>query len=204
MDLKKLEELIRSCRKCPLHKNRTNAVPGEGGFKKRILLVGEAPGRNEDIQGRPFVGAAGKLLDSLLGEVGLSREDVYITNIIKCRPPNNRDPTDEEIHACTPYLNQQVELLNPRIIMTLGRFSWAWAAERFGLEYRKLTDVRGKVFRVSTLLGRFSVIPTFHPAAALRRRELTDLIRDDFLTLREELSYYEGASSEEGRDPKTS
>ena len=182
--LKEIEEKIRNCTKCPLHKTRTNPVPGEGGFEKGILIVGEAPGKNEDLQGRPFVGRAGKLLDDLLSSIGLSRKDVFITNVLKCRPPNNRDPTEEEISACSPYLEAQINALQPKLIVTLGRFAWAWMCEHFGIRYRKLTEAHGKLYTSSTLFGSYRIFPTFHPAAALRRKEILDLLREDFETLK--------------------
>jgi len=184
-ELRKIEEQIRSCTRCPLHEHRTNPVPGEGGFRKGVLFVGEAPGRNEDLQGRPFVGRAGKLLDELLESIGLSREDVYITNVLKCRPPNNRDPKEEEISACSPYLEAQIAALSPKLVVTLGRFAWAWFCERYGIPYRKLTEAHGRLYSSSTLFGSVRVFPTFHPAAALRRREILDLLREDFRTLKE-------------------
>ena len=187
-ELKKIEEEIRQCTRCPLYKTRTNPVPGEGGFKKGIMLVGEAPGRYEDLQGRPFVGRAGQLLDELLSSIGLSREDVYITNVLKCRPPNNRDPTEQEISACSPYLEKQIAILSPRIIVTLGRFAWAWMCERYGIPYRKITEARGKLYTSTTLMETFRIFPTLHPAAALRRKELVDLLYEDFRTLKEILS----------------
>ena len=183
-ELRRIEDEIRVCRKCPLYRTRTNPVPGEGGFKKEILFVGEAPGKNEDLQGRPFVGRAGKLLDELMQSIGLSREDVYITNVLKCRPPNNRDPTDEEIAACSPYLERQIDALNPKLIVTLGRFAWAWMCDHFGIRYRKLTEAHGRLYTGSTLFGAYRVFPTFHPAAALRRKELIDMLREDFNELK--------------------
>ncbi len=183
-EMRRIEEEVHRCVRCPLHKTRTNPVPGEGGFRKGILFIGEAPGKNEDLQGRPFVGRAGKLLDELLSSIGLTREDVYITNVLKCRPPNNRDPTPSEISACSPYLERQIVALSPKLIVTLGRFAWAWTCERFGIPYRKLSDARGKLYISSTLLGTIRVFPTFHPAAALRRKELVDVMREDFQEIR--------------------
>jgi len=124
VDLQEIAEQVRNCRKCDLWKTRKNAVPGEGNPHAEIMFVGEAPGENEDIEGKPFVGAAGKLLTKLITEVlGLKREDVFITNVVKCRPPQNRDPTEEEMTACSPYLRMQIDIIKPKLIVTLGRHS---------------------------------------------------------------------------------
>ncbi len=176
--LKKIENEIRKCKKCPLYRMRKNAVPGEGGHKKKIMFIGEAPGRREDELGRPFVGAAGKFLDELLGEIGLSREDVYITNVVKCRPPNNRDPTDEEISLCSPYLERQIEALKPRIICPLGRFSAKYILEKYGFEMSTISKVQGKIFE-----GEVIIIPMYHPAAALYHQNLKDDLRRSFKVL---------------------
>jgi len=121
--LKSINEEILSCQKCGLYKTRTHAVPGDGNMNADIMFVGEAPGKAEDIQGKPFVGAAGKFLDELLAEIDLKRSDIFITNIVKCRPPNNRDPQDNEISVCWPYLEEQVKLIKPKLIITLGRYA---------------------------------------------------------------------------------
>ncbi len=176
--LEKIEEEIRNCKRCPLHKGRKNAVPGEGGNKKKIMFIGEAPGRREDELGRPFVGAAGKFLDELLSEINLSREDVYITNVVKCRPPNNRDPTDEEIALCSPYLERQIEILKPRIICPLGRFAAKYILEKYGFEMSSISKVQGKIFE-----GEVIIIPMYHPAAALYHQNLKDDLRRSFKVL---------------------
>ncbi len=176
---KNIDDEIRTCQKCPLWKTRTNAVPGEGGFRKKVMFVGEAPGKWEDIKGRPFVGAAGKYLDELLSSIGLSREDVYITNIVKCRPPNNRDPTDEEIHACAPYLEWQIEHMRPRVICPLGRFSAKFILEKFGFSMKSITAAQGKIYR-----GEIIIIPMFHPAAALYHGKWKPELEKAFATLK--------------------
>ncbi|MDQ7030074.1 MAG: uracil-DNA glycosylase [Ardenticatenia bacterium] len=166
-----LEAEIRHCTRCPLHRSRTNAVPGEGPPDAPVLFIGEAPGANEDRLGRPFVGPAGELLEAMLERVGLIRDDVYITNVVKCRPPGNRDPLPEEIKACKPFLARQVRLVAPEVIVTLGRF----AMERW-LPNRRITRVHGRAFRFGSRL----VVPMFHPAAALRRPEWLPLFQEDF------------------------
>jgi len=178
--LDKIEEEIKNCKKCPLHKMRKNPVPGEGGHRKRVMFVGEAPGRREDLLGRPFVGAAGKFLDELLSSIGLTREDVYITNIVKCRPPNNRDPKDSEIAACSPYLDRQISILKPRIICPLGRFAAKYILEKYGFVMDSISKIQGKIYRLDKIL----ILPMYHPAAALYHQYLKDELRKSFNVLR--------------------
>jgi uracil-DNA glycosylase len=168
---------VSACRKCDLHYSRKKAVPGEGPVNSEIMLIGEGPGFYENEQGRPFVGAAGKFLEELLAGIGMKREDVFITNIVKCRPPNNRDPRPEEIEACAgDYLEQQIQAINPKVIVTLGRFSMA----RF-LPDVKISSVHGRPMWVS---GRLYV-PMFHPAAALHQPSLRPSLIADFAGLPE-------------------
>ncbi|MDN5358426.1 MAG: uracil-DNA glycosylase [Candidatus Diapherotrites archaeon] len=185
-ELERIAEEIRQCTRCPLHRTRTNAVPGEGGFAKGIMFIGEAPGRNEDLQGKPFVGKAGQLLNELLDSIGLSRDDVYITNIVKCRPPNNRDPAPEEVKACSPFLERQIQVLGPRIIVTLGRHAWKWVCEHFGVPHESISKAHGNIYRTNTLFyGVITVMPMYHPAAAIYNRELLPVLTQDFLRLKE-------------------
>lgn len=172
--LAEIAEQICACTKCPLHRSRTKAVPGEGPIGAPIMFIGEGPGREEDRQGRPFVGRSGDLLEELLEGIGLTREDVFIANVVKCRPPNNRDPEPDEIAACKPYLAQQLKLVDPEIIVTLGRF----AMERW-LPNERITRAHGRPFR----FGKRLVVPMFHPAAALRKPEWETLLREDFARL---------------------
>jgi len=181
--LEDIADEIRACRRCPLWTHRTNAVPGEGNPNAEIMFIGEAPGRNEDLQGRPFVGAAGKLLTELLSSIGLTRDEVYITNVIKCRPPNNRDPKKEEIETCSQYLDEQIALIKPKIIVTLGRHSTRYILEKAGYKVKSIMAIRGKVHEV--VLGdlRVKVLPTLHPAAALYNPALRSLLEKDFQLL---------------------
>ncbi len=167
-----LARLIHKCQLCPLGKLRTHAVPGEGDPQAEILFIGEAPGYHEDQQGRPFVGASGQLLDKLLARIGLHREQVFITNIIKCRPPNNRDPLPQEIASCTPYLHQQLALLSPLLVVTLGRFSM----HHFFPSHTGITRVHGKAEQKDD----YMVMPMFHPAAALRNPQWMQAMESDF------------------------
>ncbi len=170
-------EQIKDCKRCHLYSGRTNLVFGEVNENADLMFVGEAPGYHEDQQGRPFVGAAGKLLNELLAEIGLKREDVYITNIIKSRPPNNRDPLPEEIEACKPYLTEQIKIIKPKIIATLG----AHATKTMLNKNVSISKVHGQSFEGNG----FTIIPIFHPAAALYRRQTLELLKDDFKKLKE-------------------
>jgi uracil-DNA glycosylase family 4 len=169
-ELSELCQQIKVCSKCVLHQGRTNAVPGEGREDAAIMFIGEAPGFHEDRQGLPFVGAAGKFLNELLESINLERGDVYITNVVKCRPPGNRDPQQGELAACEPYLERQIELIKPRLIVTLGRFSMA--------RYFKgvtISRIHGQPKR----FGDFIVYPMFHPAAALHQPKYRSMIQED-------------------------
>jgi uracil-DNA glycosylase family 4 len=168
-----------ACVRCPLHQGRTNVVFGSGNADADLMFVGEAPGMHEDLQGLPFVGRAGKLLDELLGEVGLKRSDVFICNVLKCRPPGNRDPQPEEIDTCKPYLHRQVELIEPRVVCTLGNF----ATKLLTRSQRGITGVHGRP-QVHELGGRtVRVFPIYHPAAALRSTRTLEELREDFSKL---------------------
>jgi uracil-DNA glycosylase family 4 len=179
---------ILNCKKCPLYKTRRNPVPGEGKCDAALMFVGEAPGAREDETGRPFVGAAGKLLDQLLGQIGVSRKEVYITNVVKCRPPNNRDPTLEEIKACSPYLLRQIQLIKPKIIVALGRHSARFLYEQAGLTWRSMRVDHGRV-REAVIMGLpVKLIATYHPAAALYYPKLKPLLEEDFKKIGDLLS----------------
>ena len=168
------------CLRCPLHESRTSVVFGAGNADADLMFVGEAPGQQEDLQGLPFVGRAGKLLDELIGEIGLTRSDVFVANVLKCRPPGNRDPQPEEIESCRPYLHRQVELIEPRLICTLGNF----ATKLITRSNRGITSVHGRP-QVHELGARtVRVLPLFHPAAALRSTGTLGQLREDFAGIR--------------------
>ena len=170
-DLDATHRAIMTCTDCALHKARANAVPGEGSPNARVMFVGEGPGFNEDRQGRPFVGAAGQFLNELLDSIGLRREEVYITNMVKCRPPNNRDPFPGEIAACSGYLDEQIEAIGPDIIVPLGRHALArWFPKE------TISKLRGKPKR----FGDVTVLPLYHPAAALHNGGMRPAIVNDF------------------------
>jgi uracil-DNA glycosylase family 4 len=165
---------VRGCTRCGLHKGRKLAVPGEGPATCDLMFIGEGPGFHENEQGRPFVGPAGKLLEQLLSSIGLTRRDVFITNVVKCRPPGNRDPLPEEMAACADFLTEQIALVNPRIVVTLGRFSMArW------FPGESISRIHGQ----QRQFGALWVFPCFHPAAALRQERYRELLEADFLKL---------------------
>lgn len=171
---------IASCTRCPLHATRKNPVPGEGNLDAELMLIGEAPGRWEDEKGRPFVGSAGKLLNKLLALAGFSREEVYIANVLKCRPPGNRDPRPEEVEACTPFLDRQIQIIRPRVIATLGRHSTRYMFSKAGLRFTKMSDVRGHLYEVKVLGLAILLVPTLHPASALYNPSYRSLLEQDF------------------------
>lgn len=169
--LKKLEDEVKMCKNCNLNLTRTNAVFGEGSYDAKIFFVGEAPGSEEDARGRPFVGRAGQLLDRLLNVLKIRRESVFIGNILKCRPPNNRNPEQNEIESCSPYLVRQIELINPIIIVALGNYP----TQFFTGSKEGITKLRGSVFKWRD----WTVVPTYHPAACLRNPNLKKPLWDD-------------------------
>ena len=173
-DLDIIHQGIRSCLECSLHQGRTNAVPGEGSPTAGIMFIGEGPGFNEDRQGIPFIGAAGQFLNELLASIGLRREDVFITNMVKCRPPNNRDPFPGEIAACAHYLDAQIEAIRPKIIVPLGRHALArWFPNE------SIGRLRARPRR----FGEITLFPLYHPAAALHNGGLRSTIEEDFAKL---------------------
>ena len=177
--MSKLEELtseIIKCRECQLQETRTNVVPGEGSENAEIMFIGEGPGENEDKQGRPFVGAAGKFLGEMIEMIGLKRENVYITNVIKCRAPGNRDPLPEEVEACWPWLLRQIQIIKPKLIVILGRH----AMERF-LPSQKISKIHGQAMRRKVDgIGRQVFYVLYHPAAALYQGSLRETLIADF------------------------
>lgn len=174
--LSQVAEEVSVCTKCMLHHSRNKAVPGSGPANADIMFIGEGPGFHENQQGLPFVGAAGRFLDELLESINLKRSDVFITNVVKCRPPGNRDPQAEELQACGEYLERQIQAINPKVIVTLGRFSMA----RY-LPNAKISVVHGKPMRVK---GRL-IVPMYHPAAALHQGSLRPVVVRDFAKLPE-------------------
>jgi len=175
------------CTKCSLSRTRSNAVPGVGSPEAKIMFVGEAPGQSEDVTGEPFVGAAGKFLDGLLSEIGLSRKDVFITNVVKCRPPRNRPPDPGEIAVCTTYLDRQVEIIKPCFIVTLGNHSTAYVFSKTGLVFGGITQVHGRFHRITLHGMQVTVFPTFHPASALYNPKYREMLHADFRLLKNKM-----------------
>lgn len=177
--LSELENAVSACGLCGLSQARNNAVPGEGPANAEIMFVGEGPGFHEDRQGRPFVGAAGQYLEELLASIGLTREDVYITNVVKCRPPQNRDPLPEEIEACRPYLDRQIELIRPKLIVTLGRFSM-----NLFMPEAQISKVHGRPRKIQGVV----YYPVYHPAAGLHQPRWKSIIEEDIKRIPEVLT----------------
>jgi DNA polymerase len=175
-DLTDLYDQIRACTSCQLSRSRTRAVPGEGPEDANLVFIGEAPGFHEDKTGRPFVGAAGKFLEELLASINLTRQQVYIANVIKCRPPGNREPSPIEIKACEPFLDRQIALIEPAMVVTLGRFSMA----RY-FPGAKISAIHGKPRKIDGVL----YYPMFHPAAALHQPKLRTIVEQDVLKIPE-------------------
>lgn len=183
---------VRQCTACKLHHSRKNAVPGEGPANADLMFIGEGPGFHENEQGRPFVGAAGKFLEDLLASIGLTREQVFICNVVKCRPPGNRDPQMEEINACAGYLERQIRAVNPSVIVTLGRFSMG----RY-FPNARISAIHGQAREVN---GRL-IVPMYHPAAALHQPSLRRVVEDDFARLPELIAQGARASAPEPEPP---
>ncbi len=184
---------LENCKKCELCQTRTNVVFGSGDPDSEIMFVGEAPGFNEDKQGKPFVGRAGKLLEELLEEIGLTREKVFIANVLKCRPPDNRDPQPDEIESCKEHLFKQIELIRPRVICTLGNFS----TKLLTGSPEGITQVHGKLRQLSISDMTVSLYPIFHPAAALYTPKMRETLSEDFKRLPAVLKEIEGETASE-------
>ncbi len=182
--IEKLRVQIAQCQRCRLHKTRTHTVPGEGSVDAQIMFIGEAPGRNEDLQGKPFVGRAGDVFDKLLNSIGLTREQIYLCNILKCRPPENRAPLSDEIQACVGSLDIQIQTVNPKVIATMGNFATTYIFQKFILPERKISDVHGKILEVETPFGAKKVVPLFHPAVATYDINKIDILLKDFQILK--------------------
>ena len=171
---------INNCKKCDLWKTRNKPLVGDGSVKSKILVIGESPGYYEDLQGKAFVGEAGKILDSLLDLVNLKRKDIYITNVLKCHPPRNHNPNRQEIDSCIGYLYKQIEIIKPRIILTLGKFASKEIFDKFNLEFSRISELHGKIYEAETIFGAAKIIPLYHPAVACYHNEMLDVLKKDF------------------------
>ena len=180
LKIDKLRGQIALCSRCVLHETRTNTVPGEGDVNADIMFIGEAPGRNEDLKGKPFVGRAGDIFDRLLDSIGLTRDQIYLCNILKCRPPKNRNPLASEISSCVGSLDLQIKIVNPKVIGTLGNFSTAYVFDKFNVPPAKISSVAGQVIDVETPFGPKKILPVFHPAVATYNVHKMDLLVSHF------------------------
>jgi uracil-DNA glycosylase len=178
-EMQTLAEHIINCKRCELYKTRINSVVGEGSDNADLLFIGEAPGSNEDKQGRPFVGRAGRILEDLIDSIGLNRSDIYIANILKCRPPNNRNPTKNEIQTCAPYLEKQIDLINPSVILPMGSFATEFIFEKFNLPFTKISKLHGKLFSKQTLYHQIQILPLYHPAVATYNPNKKSVLLED-------------------------
>ena len=180
--MSQIQKNVHNCKKCKLYEQANKAVPGEGNINSKLIFIGEAPGANEDATGRPFVGRAGKLLEQLLAKIGYQRSDIWIGNIIKHRPPQNRDPFPDEITACAPYLTMQLKAINPLLIVTLGRF-----ALNYFYSEGKISIDKGRLIK----LENYNVYPVYHPAAGLRNPKMLNALKDDFMRIPEVIKQLE-------------
>jgi len=170
---------IAKCTRCSLHQTRTNTVPGEGDVDAKVMFIGEAPGKNEDLKGKPFIGRAGDIFDKLLNSVNLNRNQIYLCNILKCRPPGNRNPLSSEIAACVGSLDIQIKIVNPLVIGALGNFATTYIFQKFSIPEQKIGQVHGKIIEIDSDFGIIKVVPLYHPAVATYNvHKLPELIED--------------------------
>lgn len=184
--LKEIRDEVIDCKKCSLSKTRTLPVIGQGDHKAKIMFIGEAPGFNEDKTGVPFCGQSGNILTELLNSIGLQRENVYICNILKCRPPENRNPQVNEIEACISYLERQIEIIKPKIIGALGNYAVSHILKKYNLndQIQGISKIRGKIFKVKASFGEIKIIPLYHPAVATYNANMKDILKEDFKILK--------------------
>lgn len=188
--MKKIRDKVWGLKESPLYeyrkKNKYYPVLGEGSHDAKVIFVGEAPGRNEAETGRPFCGAAGRILDELLESIGINRKDVYVTNIVKDRPPENRDPLPLEIELYAPFLEEQIDIIKPKIIATLGRFSMTFILEKFNLpeQAQSISNLHGRVLNAEAKFGSIKIIPLYHPAVAIYNAKTKETLKKDFEALR--------------------
>jgi len=193
-ELEKVKAEIIACRKCSLWETRNLPVIGEGNHRAKIMFCGEAPGAQEDKTGSPFCGASGKILDNLLESISLERKEIYIANILKCRPPQNRNPQQEEIKACSSFLDRQIEIIQPEIICPLGNFATRYLLRHYGLEQQAqkeegrgikgISQLHGMIFPVDNLIYSLKIIPLYHPAVAAYNSNMIEVLKKDFATLK--------------------
>ena len=178
--IQELTKEVDKCQKCPLYKSRKNPLTGDGNINSKTMLIGEAPGYEEDIQKKAFVGRAGKILDYLLETLNLTRNDVYITNIVKCKPPENRDPEQKEIITCFSYLVRQLKIIKPITIICLGKYACQEIFKLSKLPFSKISSMHGKSYKIKTSYGHAQIIASYHPAAALHNPNILKILKEDF------------------------
>ncbi len=186
-DLDNIKCIVTNCKKCSLHTTRNKTVFGEGVINASIMFIGEAPGRNEDKSGRPFVGRAGKLFDEMLDSIRLKRNNVYISNIIKCRPPKNRNPSKREITMCSEYIDKQIEIIRPEVIAPLGRIAISYIFNKFELPFEKINRIHGKTYLINTSINKLKIIPIYHPAAIIYNAKLKNILLADFEIIKQNI-----------------
>lgn len=187
MELENLRKLAMKCKKCQLHETRKSVVFGEGDEKAEIMFIGEAPGAKEDEQGRPFVGRAGQIFNELLDSIDISREDVFVANILKCRPPGNRNPLPNEIKECTLYLQSQINIVKPKIICPMGNYATQFILKHFNIkiEDKGISRIHGRVFKATNIFGIIKIIPLYHPAVATYNPDMKKVLLNDILALKD-------------------
>ena len=183
--IQKINKEIQTCEKCNLYKTKNNYVIGSGSLNSNLIFVGEAPGYNEDLKGIPFVGRAGKILDDLLLSIKIDRNNVYITNILKCRPPKNRNPLSYEIKQCTKYLDEEINIIKPLVISPLGNFASKFILEKYDLNFEKISLIHGKIFRKNLQYGDIYIIPQFHPAVAVYNQNMIKTLEKDIIKIKQ-------------------
>jgi len=187
MTIENVKKEVLQCTKCELHKTKTKYVFGDGNSVANIMFIGEAPGSNEDKQGIPFVGKAGGIFDELLRSLDLNRESIYICNILKCRPPNNRNPNTTEIEACTPYLDKQIDLIQPKVICPMGNFATKFILKKFNVmdKIPGISLLHGKSYKVTNIFGTIEIIPLYHPAVGTYNPEMKNVLLKDIQILKD-------------------
>lgn len=195
--MKELSIVINNCKKCELWKTRNKPLVGDGSVDAKILVIGESPGHNEDIQGKAFVGEAGKILDQLLNSINLKRDEIYITNILKCHPPKNHNPTGKEIDSCVEYLRRQIEIIKPEVIISLGKYSSKELFSEFNLNFSMISELHGNIFEVEKQFRKIKLVPMYHPAVACYRQEMLDILKEDFKRIGEVITKAEKADKNE-------
>lgn len=186
-NIQKINKEIQSCEKCILYKTKINYVLGSGSTNSNLMFIGEAPGYNEDLKGIPFIGKAGKILDNLLISIDIDRKNVYITNILKCRPPKNRNPLSDEINTCTKYLDKEISLIKPIIICPLGNFASKFILEKYDFIFEKISTIHGKLFTKKSKYDYINIIPQYHPAVAVYNQNMINTLKNDFKIIKQVL-----------------